>query len=125
MEADIVHTRENINFRPNVDSATKCEEIKSWVLRNNISFLEIYILHTLNKIGVEDLPLSAKTLMSTNRKEIQISNISGEELTYLGSQKYFQSVPFHYLEDREEVLIDIGIDGLKLLNISNGVLYPF
>ena len=125
MEADIVHTRENINFRPNVDSATKCEEIKSWVLRNNISFLEIYILHTLNKIGVEDLPLSAKTLMSTNRKEIQISNISGEELTYLGSQKYFQSVPFHYLEDREEVLIDIGIDGLKLLNISNGVLCPF
>ena len=70
------------------------------------------------------MPLSAKTLMNTNRKEIQITNIPDGEFIYLGIQKYFHSVPFSYLGDREEVLIDVGIDGLKLFKSSNRVLWP-
>ena len=62
--------------------------------------------------------------MSTNRKEIQITNIPDGEFIYLGIQKYLQSVPFNYLGDRREVLIDIGINSLKLFKSSNRVLWP-
>lgn len=41
---------------------------------------------------------------------------------YLGIQKYFLSGTFDYLDGKEEVSIDVGIDGLKLFQSSNKVL---
>ena len=70
-EFDRVHTGENINFTPNIDSAMKREEIKSWVFRNNICHTALKdLFHILNRTGVKYLPLSVKTLTSINRKEI-------------------------------------------------------
>ena len=59
--------------------------------------------------------------MNTNRNEIQITNTPDGDFIYLGIQKYFQSVPFNHLGDRDKVLIDTGIDGFKFFKSSNRV----
>ncbi|KNC34050.1 hypothetical protein FF38_09590 [Lucilia cuprina] len=57
----------NSNFQGNSDIKGKCEDIKSWAVRNKISQTALEdLLHTLNRVGVEDLPLSAKTLFNTS-----------------------------------------------------------
>lgn len=50
------------------DGKVKCEKIKSWAIRNKISQSALEdLLHPLKRLGVEDLPLSAKTLCGTRR----------------------------------------------------------
>ncbi|KAI8123574.1 hypothetical protein CVS40_5886 [Lucilia cuprina] len=94
----------NSNFQRNSDIKGKCEEIKSWAVRNKISQTALEdLLHTLKRVGVEDLPLSAKTLLVQN---------------------FFLSGSFEYLYGKDEVLIDVGVDGLKLFKSSNRVLWP-
>lgn len=42
----------------------------------------------------------------------------------MGIQNHFNSDSFHYLNTKSEVLIDVGIDGLKPFSSSNRVLWP-
>ncbi|KAI8122899.1 hypothetical protein CVS40_6347 [Lucilia cuprina] len=98
----------NYNFQGNSDIKGKCEEIKLWAVRNKISQTALEdLLHTLNRVGVEDLPLSAKTLFNTIRENIPISTIENGEFLYLGIQKFFLSGSFEYLYGKDEVLIDV------------------
>lgn len=61
------------NHPVNMDSKTNCEEKKSWAVRNKISHTALDdFLHTLKREGVNDLPLSAKTLFIVNK---EITNI--------------------------------------------------
>lgn len=81
VEIDIVRTSSPLleyssNSEGNGDSKEKCEEIKSWAVRNNISHTALEdLLHTLKRVGVEDLPLSAKTLLGLRREKIYVTII--------------------------------------------------
>ncbi|XP_050324473.1 uncharacterized protein LOC126755787 [Bactrocera neohumeralis] len=109
----------------NNDEINKCNEIKSWAIRNNISQIALEdLLKTLRKVGVDGMPLSAKTLLNTSKEKINITEMQDGEFLYLGIQNYFVSSPFNYLEGKNEVYLDIGVDGLKLYKSSNRVLWP-
>lgn len=106
-------------------SAAKCMEIKSWAIRNKITQNALNdLLETLRKVGVRDLPLCSKTLFGTSRQKVAIQSMPHGDFLYLGIQSYFCSDTFDYLDGTTEVMIDVGIDGLKLFKSSNRVLWP-
>lgn len=109
----------------NFEQLNASEEMKAWAIRNKMSHNSLNdLLKTLRRIGMNGLPLSAKSLLKTSRKKINIQSIPNGEFLYLGIQDHFLSDTFEFLEVREEVLIDVGIDGLTLFNSSNRVLWP-
>lgn len=115
----------NSSSEENMDASEKCEVIKSWAVRNKVSQSSLEdLLRSLRRIGVVDLPLSAKTLLNTSKENIHISKIPDGEFLYLGIQKYFLSSSFEFLDGKDEVSIDVGVDGLKLFKSSNRVLWP-
>ncbi|XP_036319869.1 uncharacterized protein LOC118734260 [Rhagoletis pomonella] len=108
-----------------ITSAEKCKILKLWAIENNVSQAVLSnLLSALRKIGIHDLPLSAKTLLETTKNKSVIKNISGGEFTYIGIQTHFESRSFPFLNEKDQVLIDVGIDGLKLFKSSSKVLWP-
>ncbi|XP_054745455.1 uncharacterized protein LOC129249819 [Anastrepha obliqua] len=100
-------------------------EIKKWAIENRVSHNVVtHLLQVLRRIGVKDLPLSAKTLFKTNKKKAVIQSIPSGEFLYRGIQYHFKIGAFAFLHDKDEVQIDVGIDGLKLYNSSSKVLWP-
>ncbi|XP_067621954.1 uncharacterized protein drl isoform X2 [Eurosta solidaginis] len=115
---------ENENeFRPSLD--TKFKILKSWAMECNICQSHISkLLVALNKMGYNEFPLCAQTLFQTSISNLVVKNISGGEFAYFGIQAYFESKSFPCLNEKDEVLIDVGIDGLNVFNSSKKVLWP-
>lgn len=97
----------------------KVEELKAWTIRNNISRNALTdLFQTLNKVGVNDLPLSAKTLLGTVRDRVEVKDIQGGEFLDV----VFQSI---FLQYSERVDIgNVGIDGLQLTKSSKNCVWP-
>lgn len=108
-----------------IRNGSKVLEIKAWVLRNRVSQNTLTdLLQTLRKIGYTDLPLSARILLGTSRKKVTIQTIPSGEFLYRGIQNYFCKNKFPYLDNVKNVVLDIGIDGLKIFKNSSRVLWP-
>ncbi|XP_050338156.1 uncharacterized protein LOC126764491 [Bactrocera neohumeralis] len=120
-----VSLRDSLSQDSKLEIEKKANEIRLWAIRNNISQNSLEdLLKTLRKIGVNDLPLSAKPLLNTGRQRANIKTMSNGEFLYIGIQNFFLSNTANIFENLEEILIDIGIDGLKLFKSSNRVLWP-
>ncbi|XP_053954692.1 uncharacterized protein LOC128860920 isoform X1 [Anastrepha ludens] len=99
--------------------------LSTWAVSNNIPQNSVDdLLRTLKLMGVEGLPLSARSLLGTSRQKVNIKLIPGGEFLYIGIQFYLWGAEFNVLENCEVVNIDIGINGLKLFKSSNRCLWP-
>lgn len=64
---------------------------------------------------LKDFPLSAKTLLNTNRQTVNVETMSNDEYLYIGIQKYVLYNTANIFKNLEEILLYIG---------SNRVLWP-
>ncbi|XP_067638075.1 uncharacterized protein [Eurosta solidaginis] len=113
------------SFPSELSTAEKFYYIKSWAMRHNITQEALNdLVRTLLIIGVKNLPLSAQTILETPKNSVEVQNILGGEFAYYGIQSYFESRLFPSLKNATQVLIDVGIDGLKPFESTKRVLWP-
>lgn len=93
----------HVNNKSNSDSVNLIfsAEIKAWSLRNNVSHNTVTdLLQTLRKIDCTGLLLSAKSLLVTSGKKLNIQTISSGSFLYRGIQNFFEKNIFLSLKIR-------------------------
>lgn len=80
------------------------------------------LLHIPSDI-VPELPIYARTILRTLRKQEKINNLGTGEFVYLGIKKYFQ---MFYKQVRISLNLGFNIDGVSIFNpvLANTVLVP-
>lgn len=83
------------------------------------------LLKVLASCNVQNVPLCAKTLMSTPRRKIVQRTVFPGEYFHFGIQNYFLKSENQNIKDMKEISLDIGIDGLPLFkNSGQQKLWP-
>lgn len=111
-----------------VENGNSCPDLSTNVakrgIRNKVPHSHITdLLKTLRKSGIKNLPLSARQLLKTQNHKLNLTQVSSGEYYHFGVQKSLLSKQFYFLENRNIVEIDVGIDGLSLFKSSNQVLW--
>lgn len=121
-ERDIHFSTNKLND-PCDSPPTLCEKIAYWANRNNISHKA---LNEILKIMIESglaVPKDSRTLLETPREVITPRKLLPGEYFHVGLSTALMKYA-DLLNVSEEILIDIGIDGLPLSKSSNSCLWP-
>ena len=101
------------------------EQLNSWACNHNISHDSLTALLSILHPFHADLPLSAKTILRTNRY-VEIKNLCGGEYYYFGLVYWFQILLSSIaLEHTPNMLsLHMNIDGIPLFNSCSTSLWP-
>lgn len=110
-----------------VTSSKLQQGLSQWVSECNVTHSQTNkLLKVLHSCNVENnLPKCAKTLMSTPRQKIVTRSVAPGEYYHFGIQKYFLNCNNRKVLEMNEIILDIGIDGLPLFQKSSQLkLWP-
>lgn len=103
-------------------TATLKEKLRNWYIKHNISREAFQsILRILKSEGM-NVPLSSKTFFECNEK-IVIRTVSPGEYWHFSIKKQLEKIS-SVLVKYDEIILDIGIDGLPLYKSSPQSLWP-
>lgn len=99
------------------------KNIRQWVLSTNQT---VAATNSLLKIlsGKLNIPKTYKTLMRTPLEKVIVRNVSPGSYAHFGIRKYFAHLDDPDINERPEIVIDIGIDGGSLSNSSSVEIWP-
>lgn len=100
-------------------------DLAKWVCKSRTPIIHVNgLLEILHKHGVYGLPKSCATLMKTPTTKVKIREVPPGQYVHFGIETHIQNNKYPFLENLDEVVIDIGIDGLKVFNSSSLTLWP-
>jgi len=110
----------------NCKNKNLCKELREWAIRNRVPHNHITdLLKCLNRCGIDGVPSTARTLIGSYSSNIPLAKFMDPgQYCYFGIQNHFLTKKNIMPSDSDHVLIDIGIDGLRLLNSSHKGLWP-
>lgn len=99
--------------------------LAKWVIETNIARDSVNSLLKLIGPNVnERIPKSYTTLMKTPLKKIVLKTLDPGMYFHYGIQSHFSNTSYGFLENANEIKIDIGIDGATLFKSSKITIWP-
>ena len=119
------------DYNDSNNDLTGAEKLALWANSNNITQKALDqllgVLKDLNPDDLRDLPMTARTLLKTERsvKTVMLSNMEYINMGVTDSiKKMFNNYPEAVKQTTNEIPIIINIDGLPLFNSSKQTLWP-
>jgi len=103
-------------------------KLAAWAVKNNITLSALgNLLSIIQEIpGYNDIPKDARTLVKTPSKII-ITSLDSGTYFYFGIEKTLNSFCINYkicIEQNEEFLLAVNIDGLPISKSTNSSFWP-